>query len=70
MEELVAELGSSFLCAHCKIDGRLQHAVYVSSWLRVLKNDKRAIFTAATKAQQAADYVLSATQSIKNVEAA
>ena len=70
MEELVAELGSSFLCAHCKIDGRLQHAAYVSSWLRVLKNDKRAIFTAATKAQQAVDYVLSATQCVKNVEAA
>jgi antirestriction protein ArdC len=58
MEELVAELGSAFLCAHCHIDGRLQHASYVASWLKVLKNDKRAIFTASTKAQAAADFLL------------
>ena len=57
-EELIAEMGSAFLCAHCRIDGQLQHAGYLSSWLRVLCSDKRAIFVAATKAQQAADYVL------------
>jgi len=58
VEELIAEIGSAFLCAHCRIDGRLQHAAYVDHWLRVLKSDKRAIFTASTKAQQAADYLL------------
>ena len=58
MEELIAEMGSAFLCAHCRIDGRLQHAAYVRGWLPVLKNDKRAIFTASSKAQAAADYVL------------
>jgi len=58
-EELIAEMGSAFLCAHCRIDGQLQHASYLSSWLRVLRADKRAIFVAATKAQQAADFVLS-----------
>ena len=58
-EELIAEMGSAFLCAHCRIDGQLQHsASYLSSWLRVLRADKRAIFVASTKAQQAADYVL------------
>lgn len=58
MEELVAELGSAFLCAHCRVDGRLQHAAYVRAWLPVLQRDKRAIFTAASKAQTAADYLL------------
>ena len=58
MEELIAELSSAYLCAHCRIDGRLQHAAYVRGWLPVLKNDKRAIFTASSKAQAAADYLL------------
>jgi len=57
-EELIAELGAAFLCAHCHIDGQLQHANYIDSWLRVLHSDKRAVFTAAAKAQQAADFIL------------
>ena len=58
-EELIAEIGAAFLCAHCRIDGQLEHASsYVASWLKVLRADKRAIFVAATKAQQAADYIL------------
>jgi antirestriction protein ArdC len=62
MEELIAEMGSAFLCAHCAIDGRLQHAAYVRAWLPVLKGDKRAVFTAAAKAQAAADYLLQPEQ--------
>lgn len=58
IEELVAELGSAFLCAHCRIDGRLQHASYIDSWLHVLRRDPRAIFTAAAQAQRVADYLL------------
>ena len=59
-EELIAEMGAAFLCAHCRIDSELQHhGGYLEHWLRVLRTDKRAIFVAATKAQQAADYVLS-----------
>jgi antirestriction protein ArdC len=58
-EELIAEVGAAFLCAHCRIDGQLEHASsYVASWLKVLQTDKRAVFVAATKAQQAADYIL------------
>jgi antirestriction protein ArdC len=41
---------------------RSDHAAYIASWLRVLKGDKRAIFTAASKAQAAADF-LHSTQS-------
>ena len=58
MEELVAELGSAFLAAHCHLDGQLQHANYIDSWLKALHKDKRAIFIAAGQAQRAADYLL------------
>jgi antirestriction protein ArdC len=57
-EELIAEMGAAFLCAHCRIDGELHHASYLASWLKVLRQDKRAIFVAATRAQQAADYLI------------
>jgi antirestriction protein ArdC len=58
-EELIAELGAAFLCADLRLanEPRPDHAAYVQSWLQVLKNDKRAIFTAAAKAQAAADYL-------------
>lgn len=57
-EELIAEVGAAFLCAHCRIDATLQHAAYIESWLRVLRQDTRAIFTAAAQAQKAADFLL------------
>jgi antirestriction protein ArdC len=57
-EELVAEMGAAFLCARCGIDGQLQHPEYLASWLKVLKEDKRAILTAASHAQKAADFIL------------
>jgi antirestriction protein ArdC len=56
-EELVAELGASFMCAELGIQGDLRHAGYIESWLRVLKQDKRAIFTASRLATQAADWL-------------
>ena len=58
-EELVAELGAAFLCSELGISQqpRPDHAQYVGHWLRVLKADKRAIFTAASKATQAAEYL-------------
>jgi antirestriction protein ArdC len=57
-EELIAEMGAAYLCAHCHLDGELRHASYLASWLKVLRADKRAIFAAASQAQKAADYVL------------
>jgi Zincin-like metallopeptidase len=59
MEELVAELGSAFLCADLELtpEVREDHASYVANWLEVLKNDKRAIFSAASHAQRAADFL-------------
>lgn len=58
-EELVAEIGSAFVCARMGVAlESLQHAEYVGSWLRVLKGDKRAIFTASSQAKQAAEFLL------------
>lgn len=56
-EELVAELTAAFLCAEFNVDGDLRHAGYIQSWIKLLTDDKRAFFTAASKAQQAADYL-------------
>jgi antirestriction protein ArdC len=58
-EELIAELGSAYLCAHLQLEQepRKDHAAYIESWLKVLKSDKRAIFTAASQAQKACDYL-------------
>jgi antirestriction protein ArdC len=59
IEELVAELGSAFLCADLglALEPREDHAAYIANWLEVLKNDKHAIFTAASHAQRAADLI-------------
>lgn len=57
MEELVAELSSAFVCAQLGIDGELQHKDYVANWLKVLKDDNKAVFTAASKAQCVVDYL-------------
>jgi len=56
-EELIAEIGSAFLCARVGIQGELRHAGYVQNWLKVLKNDKRAVFAAASHASKAAEYL-------------
>lgn len=56
-EELVAEMGAAFLCAEFGFDGDLRQAGYISVWIELLKCDKRAIFTAARKASQAAEYL-------------
>ncbi len=56
-EELVAELTAAYLCAEFNVDGSLQHADYIANWIALLKDDSRAFFTAASKAQAAADYL-------------
>ncbi len=58
-EELVAELGAAFLCADLGItpEPREDHAAYLGYWLKVLREDKRAIFSAAAHAQRAVDYL-------------
>ena len=59
MEELVAEIGAAFLCAELGIatEPRVDHAQYLANWLKVLKDDKRAVFTAASAASRAAVFL-------------
>jgi antirestriction protein ArdC len=57
-EELVAELGSAFLCAALGIVPTVRHADYLASWLEVLREDNRAIFRAASQASKAAEWLL------------
>lgn len=58
-EELVAELGAAFLCADAGISAPVlgNQAAYVAGWLKVLKNDKRAVVFAAASARKAAEMV-------------
>ena len=64
-EELVAELGAAFLCARLGIRGELRHEGYINSWLEVLKQDKRAIFRAASRAREAAEYLAEDNRAIE-----
>ena len=57
-EELVAEMGSAFLCASLGIAPTVRHADYLGHWLAVLKEDSRAIFRAASAASRAAESLL------------
>lgn len=58
-EELVAEIGSAFLCSELGItqDTRADHAQYLAHWLKLLKDDSSAIFTAAARASEAVAYL-------------
>jgi len=69
-EELVAELTSAFVGAHLGIGTsvRENHAAYVKNWLRVLRNDKKAVFTAASQAQKACDFLTSAAGETASAE--
>lgn len=60
MEELVAELGAAFLSADIGItpEPRLDHAAYIEHWLKVMKADKKAVFTAASQAAKATDFLV------------
>lgn len=59
-EELIAEMGAAFLCAHTGIDlpeVTQNNAAYLQGWLSALKADKKLIFRAASEAQKAVDYL-------------
>jgi antirestriction protein ArdC len=66
-EELVAELTSAFLCAELGVQGKLRHSGYIDHWIKLLKSDPRAIFTAASKASQAANYLRSFSEARNEV---
>lgn len=56
-EELIAEMGSAFLCAALGIVPTVRHADYLASWLAVLREHNRAIFRAASAASKAAEWI-------------
>ena len=60
-EELVAEIGSALICADLgivpELEPRPDHAAYLTTWLDVLSNDRRAIFSAAAHAQREVAYL-------------
>ena len=63
-EELIAELSAAFTCAHLGIlnEPRDETAAYIASWIKVLEGDKRAIFTAASQADKATEYLIDASK--------
>lgn len=71
MEELVAEIGAAFMCQAHGItqEVRADHAQYLNSWMRVLKADHKAIFTASAKAQQATEWLQAAVDGDEKVAA-
>lgn len=71
-EELIAELSAAFIAAAIGIvpEPRRDHASYIENWLKVLLSDKSAIFTAAAKASQASDYILTLAGRTAQAEAA
>jgi len=65
-EELIAELGSMMIAAETGLPhDPSQHAAYVASWLKALKNDKNEIFKAASAASSATDYVLGKNRAVE-----
>ena len=71
-EELVAEMGASFLCATAGIeDATLDNsAAYIQGWLKALRDDKKLVILAAAAAQRASDYILSRLPVIAMAQAA
>ncbi len=60
-EELIAEMGASFLCAFTGIENpdlTSNSAAYLQSWLQVFKQDKTMVVKAASQAQRAVDFIL------------
>jgi antirestriction protein ArdC len=65
-EELVAELTSAFL-RRARRPGELRHSGYIDHWIKLLRSDPKAIFTAASKASQAASYLRSLSETRNEV---
>ncbi len=60
-EELVAELGASALVNHCGIETEKSfrnNVAYIQSWIKALREDKRLIVSASSKAEKAVNYIL------------
>ncbi len=58
-EELIAEMGATYLCSHCGIETAIleNSAAYINGWLRLFRNDKKVVVTSSAQAQKAAHYI-------------
>lgn len=65
-EELIAELGAAMICTRFgqKIEPRLDHAAYLSTWLAVLESDFRHFYNALHQAQEAVHWIYRFTQMV------
>lgn len=70
LEELVAELGAAFTCAEFGIRGELRHADYIGHWIKALKDDTKAVISAASKASKAVAFLYPETKQADLQEAA
>lgn len=70
-EELVAELSAAFVCATLGISTspRPDHAQYLKSWLRLFKDDPKALYAASSIAQRAANYLVALAAQTQEVAA-
>lgn len=68
-EELIAELGAAMTCAYLGVKGELRHASYVGHWLKVLKQDHKAILSAASMASKATDYLRAFSEEVTTLAA-
>ena len=66
-EELIAECGSIMLCQKFNLEKtiRVDHALYIKSWIQALKNDVKFLTSSLTRAYKATDYLI---KKIKKVE--
>ncbi|MBP6738411.1 MAG: DUF1738 domain-containing protein [Leptospiraceae bacterium] len=65
-EELIAELGSAFLCGQFGVNGKLNHTPYIATWLHALENDINLIFDASRDASKAIDFLNKFTEEKRN----
>ena len=66
-EELIAECGAIMLCQKFNLEKtiRVDHALYIKSWISALKNDVKFLTSSLTRAYKATDYLL---KKIKQIE--
>lgn len=68
-EELVAEIGSAMLCTRFQCDGEVpNHASYIESWLKALKNDHSLIFKASKLAECAVEFLIPELRAERDAE--
>jgi antirestriction protein ArdC len=69
-EELIAEMGAAFLCAHAGIENETidNSAAYLKGWIKVLREDNKILLSAAQQAQKAYDHILGVTYEEENAQ--